>query len=434
MNADFIEALNALEKEKGISKDVLLSAVESALIFAYKRNYNSQGNVRAEIDGTTGEIHIYASKTVVEEVMDPTVEISLAAAKKVNALYEVGDVMEEEADTRKFGRIAAQTAKQVVVQRIREAERGNIYEEYAEKENEILTAIVQRVEKGNAYVELGKTDGILTPNEMIPGETYENSQRIKVYVLEVRKDNRGPQVVVSRTHPGLIKRLFEMEVPEIMSGVVQIKSIAREAGFRTKIAVFSTDPQVDAVGACVGQRGARVERICNEIAGEKIDIIEWDPEEVKGLLYRIRMGFVTFRIIESHYEFGYVPHAPVAHQTFYLVTLLSGNDTDACTTPDQFLQDLPGLRERFGRQVRIRLDDLHELIGVDIVQGGIADVLVEHLVHAETEGTLEERRGVSDTHRRKGPHEDGLDTGAGVEKGVVEIEQVQGVTSHFVPT
>ncbi len=250
MNADFIEALNALEKEKGISKDVLLSAVESALIFAYKRNYNSQGNVRAEIDGTTGEIHIYASKTVVEEVMDPTVEISLAAAKKVNALYEVGDVMEEEADTRKFGRIAAQTAKQVVVQRIREAERGNIYED----------------------------DGILTPNEMIPGETYENSQRIKVYVLEVRKDNRGPQVVVSRTHPGLIKRLFEMEVPEIMSGVVQIKSIAREAGFRTKIAVFSTDPQVDAVGACVGQRGARVERICNEIAGEKIDIIEWDPD------------------------------------------------------------------------------------------------------------------------------------------------------------
>ena len=236
MNADFIEALNALEKEKGISKDVLLSAVESALIFAYKRNYNSQGNVRAEIDGTTGEIHIYASKTVVEEVTDPTVEISLAAAKKVK--------------------------------RIREAERGNIYEEYAEKENEILTAIVQRVEKGNAYVELGKTDGILTPNEMIPGETYENSQRIKVYVLEVRKDNRGPQVVVSRTHPGLIKRLFEMEVPEIMSGVVQIKSIAREAGFRTKIAVFSTDPQVDAVGACVGQRGARVERICVCVADE----------------------------------------------------------------------------------------------------------------------------------------------------------------------
>ena len=281
MNADFIEALNALEKEKGISKDVLLSAVESALIFAYKRNYNSQGNVRAEIDGTTGEIHIYASKTVVEEVTDPTVEISLAAAKKVNALYEVGDVMEEEADTRKFGRIAAQTAKQVVVQRIREAERGNIYEEYAEKENEILTAIVQRVEKGNAYVELGKTDGILTANEMIPGESYENSQRIKVYVLEVRKDNRGPQVVVSRTHPGLIKRLFEMEVPEIMSGVVQIKSIAREAGSRTKMAVWSADPNVDPIGSCVGPKGGRVASIVNELGGEKIDIVKYSeiPEE-----------------------------------------------------------------------------------------------------------------------------------------------------------
>ena len=278
MNADFIEALNDLEKGKGINKDILLSAVESALIFAYKRNYNSQGNVRAEVDGKTGEIHIYATKTVVEVVENPTVEITLQQAQKVNPLYEVGDVIEEEADTRKFGRIAAQTAKQVVVQRIREAERGNIYEEYVEKENEILTAIVQRVEKGNAFVELGKTDGILTQNEMIPGETYENNERIKVYVLEVRKDNKGPQVLVSRTHPGLIKRLFELEVPEIMSGVVQIKSIAREAGFRTKIAVWSSDPQVDAVGACVGQRGARVERIVNELHNEKIDIIEWDSD------------------------------------------------------------------------------------------------------------------------------------------------------------
>ena len=278
MNAEFIEALNALEKEKGISKDVLLSAVESALIFAYKRNYNSQGNVRAEVDGKTGEMHIYASKTVVETVENPTVEISVAQARKVNPLYDVGDVIEEEADTRKFGRIAAQTAKQVVVQRIREAERGNIYDEYVEKENEILTAIVQRVEKGNAFVELGKTDGILTQNEMIPGESYEQNQRIKVYVLEVRKDNKGPQVLVSRTHPGLVKRLFELEVPEIMSGVVQIKSIAREAGFRTKIAVWSSDPQVDAVGACVGPRGIRVERIVSELHGEKIDIVEWDMD------------------------------------------------------------------------------------------------------------------------------------------------------------
>lgn len=278
MNAEFIEALNALEKERGIGKDVLISAIEAALISAYKRNYGTSANVRAEVDPLTGDILIFASKTVVETVENPHNEITLPEAKKVNALYELGDVLEEEIKTRDFGRIAAQTAKQVVVQRIREAERGVIYEEYVEKENEVLTAIVQRVEKGNAYVELGRTDGLLTANEMIPGETYENSDRIKVYVLEVRKDNKGPQVLVSRTHPGLVKRLFELEVPEIQSGVVQVKSIAREAGFRTKVAVHSTDPQVDAVGACVGQRGARVERIVNELHNEKIDIIEWDSD------------------------------------------------------------------------------------------------------------------------------------------------------------
>ena len=278
MNAEFIEALNALEKERGIKKNVLLNAFEFALVNAYKKNYDKSANVRAEVDGDTGEYHMFATKTVVETVENPALEISLDRAKKVNPLYELGDVLEEEVFTKDFSRIAAQTAKQVMMQRIREAERGNIYDEYVEKENEILTAIVQRVEKGNAYVELGKTDGILTEKEMIPGEEYENNERIKVYVLEVRKENKGPQVVVSRTHPGLVKRLFELEVPEIMSGTVQIKSIAREAGFRTKVSVFSTDPQVDAVGACVGPRGARVERIVNELHNEKIDIIEYDSD------------------------------------------------------------------------------------------------------------------------------------------------------------
>ncbi len=278
MNVEFMESLNDLEKAHGISKDVLISAIEAALISAYKRNYGASANVRAEVNPETGDISIFASKAVVEEVENPHNEITLAEARKVNALYEVGDVLEEEVHTRDFGRIAAQTAKQVVMQRIREAARGVIYEEYVEKENEVLTAIVQRVEKGNVYVELGKTDGLLTQNEMIPGETYENTDRIKVYVLEVRKDNKGPQVLVSRTHPGLVKRLFELEVPEIQNGVVQIKSIAREAGFRTKVAVHSTDLQVDAVGACVGQRGSRVERIVTELHNEKIDIIEWDAD------------------------------------------------------------------------------------------------------------------------------------------------------------
>ncbi len=278
MNSEFMEALSAIEKERGISKDVLIDAVESALVAAYKRNYGVSGNVRAVVDHETGEMQIFASKTVVETPQNEYTEISLEKARKINALYELGDVLEEESKPKNFGRIAAQTAKQVVVQRIREAERGVIYDEYVEKENEVLTAIVQRTEKNGVYVELGRTDGLLAANEMIAGETYENNSRIKVYVLEVRKNNNGPQVLVSRTHPGLVKRLFELEVPEILSGIVQIKSIAREAGFRTKVAVYSHDPMVDAVGACVGQRGIRVERIVAELHNEKIDIIEWDAD------------------------------------------------------------------------------------------------------------------------------------------------------------
>ncbi|MBR0025975.1 MAG: transcription termination/antitermination protein NusA [Clostridia bacterium] len=278
MNAEFMEALSAIEKERGISKEILIDAVESALVSAYKRNYGTSNNVRAEVDRETGETQIFASKSVVEKVENPHAEISVQRAREINILYEVGDVLEEEVKPRDFGRIAAQTAKQVVVQRIREAERGVIFDEFVEKENEVLTAIVQREERGGVYVELGRTDGLIAPNETIPGEEYANSDRIKVYVLEVRKTNKGPQVLVSRTHPGLVKRLFELEVPEIQTGIVQVKSIAREAGFRTKVAVFSTDPQVDAVGACVGQKGIRVERIVNELHNEKIDIIEWDSD------------------------------------------------------------------------------------------------------------------------------------------------------------
>ncbi len=278
MNPEFIEALNAIEKERGISTVVLIDAFEAALVAAYKRNFGANNNVRAVVDHDTGEVQIFASKTVVEQVENPYGEISLEDARKVNALYELGDVLEEEVNPKSFGRIAAQTAKQVVVQRIREAERGIIFDEYVEKENEVLTAIVQRVEKGGVYVELGKTDGVIAPNEVIPGESYNNADRLKVYVLEVRKANKGPQVLVSRTHPGLVKRLFELEVPEIQSGIVQIKSIAREAGFRTKVAVHSSDPQIDAVGACVGQKGIRVERIVGELHNEKIDIIDWDAD------------------------------------------------------------------------------------------------------------------------------------------------------------
>ena len=231
------------------------------------------------MDLETGKSRIWVSKTVSETVEDSVTQISLEDARKINRLLELGDVVEEEADTSNFGRIAAQTAKGVIMQRIREAERGAIYEEYQEKESEALTAIVQRVDKnGDVYVEIGRSAGLIPANEVIVGETYEPGDKLKVYVLKVHKENKGPQIIASRTHPELIKKLFELEIPEIQTGVVRVVSVAREAGQRTKIAVMSNDPSIDAVGACVGQRGTRVERIVDELHNEKMDIIEWDPD------------------------------------------------------------------------------------------------------------------------------------------------------------
>lgn len=282
MNGEFMDAIRALEKERGIDAEVLMEAIEAALISAYKHSFGSSQNVRVVIDRNNGGVHVYAIKQIVDEVEDATQQVALEEALKINLAYEVGDVLEYEVTPRSFGRIAAQTAKQVVVQRIREAERGVIYDEYSEKENEVLTAVVQRIEKKYVYVELDRTEGVLVPTEQIQGEEYYIGERIKVYVVEVRRTNKGPQVMVSRTHPGLVKRLFETEVPEIQNGLVQIKNIAREAGQRTKMAVYSVDPQIDPVGACVGQRGSRVEHIVEELRGEKIDVVRWsaDPAEL----------------------------------------------------------------------------------------------------------------------------------------------------------
>ena len=280
-SSELISTVNELAKERRVNKDVLFSAIEAALISAYKKNYGKGANVRASIDRDKGEIEVLSRKTVVEEVTDPQSEMTLQEARDIDRRYEVGDLVEVPVSPRDFGRIAAQTAKQVVVQHLREAERGVIYDEYSQKENEILTAIVQRVENRNVYVELGRTEGIIEPNQQMPNEELSINDRIKVYVLEVSRQGRGPQVYVSRTHPGLVKRLFELEVPELVSGVVQIKAIAREAGYRTKMAVFSTDPLIDAVGSCVGPRGMRVENVVSELKTEKIDIIKWssDPAE-----------------------------------------------------------------------------------------------------------------------------------------------------------
>lgn len=275
MSAELLFALNQLEKEKGIDKEILIDAIEQALISAYKRNFGSAQNVEVNIERATGEIRVYALKTIVEEVIDTATEMSLEQAKRFGADFEIGDMVEVEVTPRKFGRIAAQTAKQVVMQRIREAERGLIFDEFSNREEDIVNGVVSRFDRKNIVIDLGRVEAVLPPSEQTPGEKYNVHDRIKIYVINVKKTNKSPQIYVSRTHPGLVKRLLELEVPEIADGTVEIKTIAREAGSRTKIAIYSRNENVDPVGACVGQRGSRIRAIVDELKGEMIDVIKW---------------------------------------------------------------------------------------------------------------------------------------------------------------
>ena len=285
MNQEFIGALKEIVKDKGISEDLLFTTIEDALVAAYKKNYagptSSAQNVKVTIDRESGEIHVYSQKIVVEEVFDNVTEIALEEAQEIKPTYDLDDVVDFEVTPKNFGRVAAQLAKGVVTQRIREAERSIIYNEYKEKEYDIITGTVLREDKGNVFVNIGKLETAIGPNEQIPREKYKFNEKIKLYVVEVKNTSKGAQIIVSRTHPGLVKRLFELEVPEIYEGVVEIKSISREAGSRSKIAVVSHDENVDPMGACVGPKGARVQNIVNELKGEKIDIIKWskNPEE-----------------------------------------------------------------------------------------------------------------------------------------------------------
>lgn len=275
---ELIKALGDIEKEKGISKEILLEAIENSLVAACKNEYGKADNIRVVMNRETGEIKVYADKTVVEEVDDPEMEISIADAKLKNGTYELGDTVQVEIVPRNFGRIAAQKAKQVVVQKIREEERKSLYNEYYGREKDIVTGIVQRYNGRNISVNLGKVDAVLTENEQVKGEVFRPTDRIKLYIVEVKNTTKGPKVTVSRTHPELVKRLFEAEVTEVREGIVEIRSIAREAGSRTKIAVSSNNPNVDPVGACVGMNGARVNAIVDELRGEKIDIINWSDD------------------------------------------------------------------------------------------------------------------------------------------------------------
>lgn len=279
-NKELIEALDQIEKEKNISKDILLEAMENSLVAACKNHFGKADNIHVNIDRNTGAVSVYADRTVVDEVEDPVLEISQAEAilRFPNAPTEIGDVVQVEVTPKNFGRIAAQKAKQVVVQKIREEERKVLFNEYFEKEKEVVTGIVQRYVGNNVSINLGKVDAVLTENEQIRGEHFKPTDRIKLYVLEVKDTTKGPRITVSRTHPELVKRLFEAEVTEVREGIVEIRSIAREAGARTKMAVSTNDPNVDPVGACVGLNGARVNAIVNELRGEKIDIINWSDD------------------------------------------------------------------------------------------------------------------------------------------------------------
>ncbi len=282
MNREFIEALDQLERSKHISKELLLQAIEAALVAAYKKSYGTSQNVRVVIDSESGDIQVLSRMEIVEEVLDETTQISLEYAHELDPRYEVGDGIEFAVLAEDFGRVAAQTAKQVVVQRIREAERGMVFNEFKERKGEIVTAVVQRKSGNTLFMDIGDVEGILPANEQVRGEIFNVNDRIKAYIMDVKDAPRGPQIFLSRSHPGLVKKLFELEVPEIQDGTVEVKGLAREAGSRSKIAVYTEEENVDAVGACVGARGSRVQAVVDELSGEKIDIISWSesPEEL----------------------------------------------------------------------------------------------------------------------------------------------------------
>ena len=325
MNLELIGALTELEKERGISKEILLEAIETAIVSAYKKNYgaSSSSSVRVEMNPNTGAINVYSRRVVVAELQDDTVEISLEEAKAIDANYELGDIVESEVTPADFGRIAAQTAKQVVIQKIREAERGIVYDVYSNREGDVVTGTVQRADHRQVIVDLGDVEAVLPASEQIPGEVYTHHMKMRFYINEVRQSTKGPQVFLSRTHPGLLRALFEFEVPEIQSGEVEIKSVAREAGNRSKIAVYSRDPNIDPVGACVGARGTRVQAVVSELAEERIDIVQWENDLEAFIKNALSPAKVLYAIID---EAGKVAHTVVPNDQLSLAIGKAGQN------------------------------------------------------------------------------------------------------------
>ena len=278
-NKELILALEELEEEKGIKKEYLLESIETALLTAYKRNFDALDNVKVVMDPETGATHVYSIKEVMENAKDNALEISIDEARKINKDVNIGDSVEIEIVPRNFGRIAAQTAKQVIIQKLREAEREIIYTEFNDRKGEIVSGIIQKADKNIVVMDLGRLEGIMPTKEQIPTETYRVNDKIKGYVLDVEKGAKGaPQVIVSRSHPDFVRKLLEFEIPEIYEGVIEIKSVSRDPGYRSKVAVYSPDPNIDPVGSCVGQKGIRIQNVINELNGEKIDVIEWNED------------------------------------------------------------------------------------------------------------------------------------------------------------
>ena len=306
-NKELIMALEELEEERGISKEYLLESLEVALTSAYKKNFDSADNVKIEMDSKTGEIHIYAQKEVVEVVEDNNLQISLADAKQKEKKAEIGDILNIEIKPKDFGRIAAQAAKQHVIQKVREAERSMIFEEYNDRKGEIVTGIVQKADKGTVILDLGKLEGIMPLKEQIPTETYKVNDKVKAYVLNVEKGIKGaPQVLVTRSHPDVIKKLFELEIPEIYEGLIEVKAVSRDPGYRSKVAVYSKNPDIDPVGSCVGAKGIRIQNIINEMNGEKIDVIEWSEDPATFICAALLPSHVMAIDIKEEEKFAQV--------------------------------------------------------------------------------------------------------------------------------
>ncbi len=278
-NKQLIKALEDLEKEKGIKKEYLLESIETALVTAYKRNFDSSENVKVVMDKQTGSTNVYSVKEIVEKVENPVTQIDLKSAKKINKTLKVGDQVDIEIVPKNFGRIAAQTAKQVIVQKIREAERDVLYNEYSDRKGEIVSGIIQKADRGIVIMNLGKLEGVMPAKEQIPTERYKVNDKVKAYVLDVDRGEKGaPQVIISRSHPDFVRKMLEIEIPEIYEGIIEVKSVSRDPGKRCKVAVYSQDENIDPVGSCVGQKGIRIQNIINELNGEKIDVIEWNPD------------------------------------------------------------------------------------------------------------------------------------------------------------